>query len=232
MITRRVFEYLLVVVALVLIVISLSMNGFQLRKVVQDVLPNLIAALLAFGSIYFLFTRRNISIASLTGEDELRSEFREYIIPAGRSLEQAMNRAAEAYSEISQDAGLQRSPENLASITYIYRIMVGDIFLAYSTLMESWVNFSPGNHVLNPITKAKEYVIRASQGRLAVSEKSTLVTSPSGAVFIEAMKVLKLDLDSALGRLEAAMLAPAMAHEASESEPNRMQKTGETENRK
>ena len=211
--SRRIFEYLLVVVALTLIAVSLFMNGGEWRKLVQDILPNLIAGLLAFGSIYLLFTRRRISIASLTGENELRSEFRKYIIPCGRSLEQAMNRAAEAYSQISKEAGL--GPENLASLTYYYQNMVKDIFYAYTTLMESWVFLSTDTDVLNPVLKAKEYVRRASQGRLTVSQGSKFATGTSGAVFTAAMEVLDIDLSSALRDLEDATLMPVLTHEAS-----------------
>jgi hypothetical protein len=217
------------VVALILTAVSLYMNGGEWRKLVQEVLPNLIAGLLAFGSIYFLFTRRNMSIAGLTGENELRSEFRKYIIPAGRSLEQAMNRAAEAYSQISQDAGLHEGSENLASLTYYYQTMVKDIFLAYSTLMEGWVFLSADTDVRDPIIKAKAYIKRASEGRSVVSEKSRFATGASGAVFIAALKVLNIDLDSALRDLECAMRVPVLTHEAAKSEPNRtLHQTGPT----
>ena len=105
--------------------------------------------------------------------------------------------------------------------------MVKDIFLAYTTLTESWVFLSADTDVLNPIVQAKEYVRRASQGRLTVSEGSKFATGTSGAVFTAAMNVLDIDLSSALRNLEDAMLMPVLTHEASTSKPNRtLQRTG------
>lgn len=223
----KIFEYLLVAISVILTALGLFMDGGDWRKLVQELLPNLIAGLLAFGSIYFLFMKRNISIAGLTGENKLRSEFRTYTAEAERSLREAMNRAAEAYSQISQDPGLQEGPENLASLTYYYQTMLKDIFHAYSILMESGVLLSADADVLYPIIKAKEYVRRASEGRTIVAGKSKLAAGASGAIFNAALRVLNDDLDKASRSLETAMHSPTLTHEASKSRPNQtMQQTG------
>jgi hypothetical protein len=229
--SRKIFEYLIVAVVATLIAVNLAITRGNWHQLLLDVLPNLIAGLIGFIAIYLFFTRRRMSISEMTGDTELRREFRKRVIPAARSLEMAIRRSTEAYSIMSQTAALHSNVELFAALTYRHQVMSTDIFEAYSILLQHWMDVSTGADLVDPMLKANEFTNKACEHCDALIEGTRFLSGAAAGSLATALSVLKDDLRSACRETDIEHSKPASPSWRSDGEPNQaMQRTAPRSN--
>lgn len=98
--TKRLFEYLAVLLAVGMIVSGYFLFEQDYMALVRSVIPNLIAVITAFLLLHFLFSRQGIDVADVVSGREARAKYRSKIVPAARRLEKAIQRNQEFFFEL------------------------------------------------------------------------------------------------------------------------------------
>lgn len=152
--TKRLFEYLAVLLAVGMIVSGYFLFEQDYMALVRSVIPNLIAVITAFLLLHFLFSRQGIDVADVVSGREARAKYRSKIVPAARRLEKAIQRNQEFFSNLGSLQDFSTQKKGAGEIIYRYQVLSSDMFEAYKTIMEAWVYIKSADGILDPATKA------------------------------------------------------------------------------
>ena len=198
--TRKIFEYLLLGTALALSVVIFFLEEKDLLKAIHSVLPDMLAVLLAFIVVHFLFSRRNISVAEVAGYDEARNNLRKRVVPASRRLEKAMQRASEVLAIVYQNPSLSSSL--MQQVLYQHQVMHSDIFESYITLSNAWSTKTKIIELAEPILKSKEFAAQALEHSNEMLEAIDTSENEFSGALKTAFRVLNQDLERAIALLD------------------------------